>query len=186
MNKTKIKKLLSIFTKMKYRVKCKGWLYIANRVKLVNRKHIYLSEGVQIASYCLICPHKGASIKLGKNVNIGMFSRIACINNITIGDNVITGPNVFISDYNHAYENINLPISRQGTSTRDTRVIIGEDSWLGTNTVICGNIQIGKHVVIAANSFVNKDVPDYCVVAGSPARIVKKYNFVKECWEKVS
>lgn len=60
----------------------------------------------QIAPYCLICPHRDTSIKWGQGVNIGMFSRLACINEISLGNTVITGPNVFISDHNHAYEDV--------------------------------------------------------------------------------
>lgn len=185
MNKTDIKRILSPIYKMKYRLRSKGWIYIGNHTKIVNSKHIYLEGSNQIAPYCLICPHGNANIKLGHGVNIGMFSRLACINEISLGDNVLTGPHVFISDYNHAYEDINRPISAQGNTTNNSRVIIDEDCWIGTNVVICGNVHIGKHTVIGAGAFVNKDIPSYCVAVGNPARVVKKYNFDSGNWEKV-
>ena len=62
----------------------------------------------QIAPYCLICPHRDTSIKWGQGVNIGMFSRLACINEISLGNTVLTGPNVFISDHNHAYTELEI------------------------------------------------------------------------------
>ena len=56
---------------------------------------------------------------------------------------------------------------------------------LRTNVVICGNVHIGKHTVIGAGTFVNKDIPSYCVAVGNPAKVVKKYNFERGEWEKV-
>lgn len=184
MNRTVIKKFLSPLYKIKYRLHSDGWIYIGKHTKIVNPKHIYLG-GNQIAPYCLICPHGDASIKLGRSVNIGMFSRLACINEISLGNNVLTGPNVFISDYNHAYENVEKPISAQGNIGKNNKVIIDDDCWIGTNVVICGNVHIGKHTVIGAGTFVNKDIPSYCVAVGNPAKVVKKYNFDRGEWEKV-
>ncbi len=185
MKKEKIKKLLSPFYKFKYRLKVKGWIYIGKQTKIVNPKHVHLSDGVQIAPYCLICPHQDANIFLEKNVTIGMFSRVACINEIKFGSDIITGPNVFISDYNHKYTNVDLPISKQGNTGFGNKVYIGDETWIGTNVIICGNVKIGKHVVIGAGSFVNKDIPDYCVAVGNPAKVIKKYNFDKRIWERV-
>ena len=187
MNKIFIKKILSPLCKIKYRVKVQGggWTYIGKNTKIVNPKNLILHQGVQIAPYCLICPHGKGAIILEESVSIGMFSRIACINRIVIEKNVLTGPNVFISDYNHAYQDVNRPISRQGNSPATAEVVIGADSWIGTNVVICGNVHIGRHVVIGAGSFVNRDVPDFCVAVGNPARIVKRYNDQTSRWEKV-
>lgn len=184
MNKTIIKKFLSPLYKIKYRLHSDGWIYIGKHTKIVNPQNIYWG-GNQIAPYCLICPHGDSSIKLGQNVNIGMFSRLACINEISLGNNVLTGPNVFISDYNHAYEDVEKPISEQGNIGNNNKVIIDDDCWIGTNVVICGNVHIGKHTVIGAGTFVNKDIPSYCVAVGNPAKVIKKYNFERGEWEKV-
>lgn len=98
---------------------------------------------------------------------------------------MFTGPNVFISDYNHKYQNINVPINQQGETVYSSGIRISEDSWIGTNTVIVGNVKVGKHCVIGANSFVNHNIPDYSVAVGSPAKVVKKYDFVKNKWISV-
>ena len=187
MNKTRLKKLLSPFYKLRYGIKVDGggWAYIGKSSKIVNPKNLTIKNGVQIAPYCLICPHGKSKIVLEENVSIGMFSRIACINRIIIAKNVLAGPNIFISDYNHAYQDIEKPIAQQGNTPATAEVVIGEDSWIGTNVVICGNVHIGKHVVVGAGSFVNKDIPDYCVVVGNPARAVKKYNFSSREWERL-
>ncbi len=186
MDKNKIKKIISPLFKLKYGIRSKGWVYIGKGTKIVNAKHVHMSEATQVAAYCLICPHSNAHIYFGKNVTIGMFSRVACINEISLGNDIITGPNVFISDYNHKYEEIDKPISKQGNTGYGNKVHIGDGSWIGTNVVICGNVNIGKHVVIGAGSFVNRDIPDYCVAVGNPARVIKKYNFDTKKWERVN
>lgn len=64
-------------------------------------------------------------------------------------------------------------------------ITIGKDTWIGAHVSIIGNVSIGKHCVIAANSVVVKDIPDYSVAAGVPAKVIKKYSFEKEEWIKV-
>lgn len=122
-----------------------------------------------------------------------MFSRIACDKYIKIGNRVTLAQNVFIADYNHAYEDISRAIfsidgNCQGLIRKASDYFNGhngieikDDTWIGANAVIVGTVVIGKHVVIGANSVVTKDIPDYCVVAGTPAKIIKKYNFEKAC-----
>lgn len=65
-------------------------------------------------------------------------------------------------------------------------VKILKDTWIGTNVVIVGNVTIGKHCVIGANSFINYDIPDYCVAVDSPAKVVKRYSFEENKWVKVN
>lgn len=90
-----------------------------------------------------------------------------------IGEKVLLSPNVYITDCDHEYRNIDIPVIDQGIVQRGQKVSIGEGSYIGINTVIVGNVKIGKHCVIGANSVVTKDVPDYCVAVGSPARVIK-------------
>lgn len=186
-DRLKIKKIVNLFQRFFIKVNHDGWFYVGKRCKIVNRKSVYFGKGVQIASDCLIyLNNKSCRVTIGDNSYIGMFSRIATNNKIAIGKNVITGPNVFIANYNHEYRDINKPISDQGTSGDNNIVVIGDDCWIGTHVCIVGNIRIGKHCVIGANSVVTKDVPDYCVVVGTPARVIKKYNFKLKKWEKIN
>ena len=64
-------------------------------------------------------------------------------------------------------------------------MVIGEGSWIGTNAVIIGNVRIGKHSVIGANAVVTKDIPDYSVAVGIPARVVRQFDFLTGEWKKV-
>lgn len=83
-----------------------------------------------------------------------------------------------------------MPIKIQGINYKKillnkNEIFIGDDSWIGTNVVIVGNVKIGKHVVIGANAVVTKDIEEYSVAVGNPAKIIKKYSFESNTWEKV-
>ena len=76
-----------------------------------------------------------------------------------------------------------MPISYQGNKEIDAEIHIGDDCWIATNVVIVGSVRIGKHVVIGANSVVVNDIPSFCVAVGTPAKVIKKYNFDNNEWE---
>lgn len=98
----------------------------------------------------------------------------------------MTGPHVFISDHNHEYKDPAIPILKQGVRCLSSdSVYIGDGTWIGTNVVIVGNVKIGKHCVIGANSVVTKDIPDYCIVAGVPCKIIKRYDFDVNKWVRI-
>lgn len=119
-------------------------------------------------------------------VIIGHGSRIGISNTLIgplrIGNNVIIAQNVVISALNHGYQDINTPIRLQPCTT--AHVSIGDDSWIGANAVITSGVTVGKHVVVAAGSVVTKNVPDYTIVGGNPAKILKQYNPASKNWEK--
>lgn len=71
---------------------------------------------------------------------------------------------------------MDVPVIDQGIVQKGQKVSIGEGSYIGINAVIVGNVKIGKHCVIGANSIVNKDIPDFCVAVGCPVKIIKRYN----------
>ena len=90
-----------------------------------------------------------------------------------IGEKVLLSPNIYITDCDHEYRNIDIPVIDQGIVQIGQTVSIGDGSYIGINTVIVGNVKIGKRCVIGANSVVTKDVPDYSVAVGSPAKVIK-------------
>ena len=114
---------------------------------------------------------------------IGNFNHIYSTHSIILHKDVLTADKVYISDNIHGYEDINIPIRKQPI-VQKKEVEIGEGSWLGENVCVIG-AKIGKHCVIGANSVVTKDIPDNCLAVGSPARVIKKYNFEKKEWIKV-
>lgn len=114
---------------------------------------------------------QGDEISLGDNSGIGINARIS--GPIDIGANVMMGPDVIIYTKNHKYDNINVPMIQQG-STESEKVVIGDDVWIGARVIILKGVHIGKGAVIGAGSVVTKDVLDNEVVAGNPARLIKK------------
>jgi acetyltransferase-like isoleucine patch superfamily enzyme len=108
-------------------------------------------------------------------------TQVSCARRIVIGANVLIAENGYIADHNHGYRNPDLSIRAQPLEAAG-EVQIGADSWIGANCVIAGNVQIGRHCVVGANSVVTADIPDFCVAAGAPARILKRYNRENGAW----
>lgn len=115
-------------------------------------------------------------IIIGNNVNIGEYCHITAINKITIGDGVLTGRWVTISDNSHGAfiddELIMKPIMRPLYSKGE--VVIGNNVWIGDKATILPGVHIGEGAIVAANTVVTKDVPPYSLVAGNPGRIIKQ------------
>lgn len=188
-----LKKLIKVYESLfscikliSFRVRpCKD-CFVGSHASIKNGSRVTIGCGTRIEPYALLIPvQNDAQLQIGSQVIVGMFSRIACNNSVRIDDNTIMGPNVFISDFNHEYIDPDVPIRGQG-ETLGGRVHICSDSWLGTGVVVCGNVKIGKHCVIGANSVVTSDIPEYSVAVGAPARVIKKYNPLTSKWERVS
>ena len=120
-------------------------------------------------------------VVIGHDTRIGLSNVV--IGPVQIGDNVMFAQNVVLSGLNHGYEDINTPPSLQKVTT--SKITICDEVWIGANAVITAGVRIGKHSIIGAGSVVTKDVPDHCIAVGNPARVVKKYNFTTENWEKI-
>jgi acetyltransferase-like isoleucine patch superfamily enzyme len=118
-------------------------------------------------------------LTIGDRCVIGRGSHIVAHQSVQIGDDVWTGPYVYITDQNHSYEDPDVPIGRQFPNNRP--VSIGAGSWLGAGAIILPGAQIGRNVVVAAGSVVRGHVPDRCVVAGVPARVVREHT--KTGWQ---
>jgi serine acetyltransferase len=112
-------------------------------------------------------------LRVGSRCVIGRGSHIVAHYSILIGDDVFTGPYVYITDQNHGYADPDAPIGRQWPV--NTAVSIGPGTWLGAGAIVLPGAHIGQNVVVAAGSVVRGAVPDRCVVAGVPARIVREY-----------
>ena len=176
-------------TYYKIRFKRFGWtsevispLHIngADAIQIGNHVH------VQYKSWLAAVPltgHGKARLVLEDGCTIGNFNHIYATGEIFLHKDVLTAVKVYISDNMHGYEDVEISILRQPIVQRNT-VEIGEGSWLGENVCVIG-ASIGKHCVIGANSVVTRDIPDYSVAVGSPARVIKRYDFNKKEWIKV-
>lgn len=92
-----------------------------------------------------------------------------------IGDNVMMGPDCLIYTSNHAFDKLDIPMNQQGHED-EKKVIIGNDVWIGGRVIILPGVNIGDGVVIGAGSVVTKNIPNYAVIGGNPARILKYRN----------
>jgi len=112
-------------------------------------------------------------VRIGSGVVLGRGSHVIGHQSIEIGNDVFTGPYVYITDQNHGYADPQVPIGRQWPV--NAPVSIGAGSWLGTGAIVLPGTTIGRNVVVAAGSVVRGEVPDHSVVAGVPARVVRRY-----------
>ena len=119
---------------------------------------------------------------IGENCQLGRFIHIVSMSSVNIERNVLIADKVYISDNTHGYEDIDIPIMEQQIKFAGT-VTIGENSWIGENVSLIG-AKIGKHSIVGANSLVKGSFPDYSIIVGTPARIVKRYNSMTKKWEK--
>jgi len=160
---------------------------IISPLRIAHSEHMTIEENVYIDAYGYLIAntefnrHPEFVIKSG--TKIGNFNHISCANRLVIGKNVLTADRVYISDNFHIYDNIDIPIKDQSIGSKG-EVIIGDNSWIGDGVTII-SCKIGKNCIIGANSVVLKDIPDYSVAVGSPARVVKKYSFEDGKWKNV-
>jgi acetyltransferase-like isoleucine patch superfamily enzyme len=118
-------------------------------------------------------------VVIGDRTRIGLGSTV--IGPATIGNDVSIAQGVVISGMNHNYEDIGMPISKQGVSTAP--VVIEDEVWLGANCVILAGMTVGKHSIVAAGSVVTKNVPCNTLVFGNPARVLRQYNEETKKWQ---
>ena len=115
------------------------------------------------------------NLVIGNDNNFGPYNHITCCNQITIGNNLLTGMYVYISDNSHGkicHDEIGIPPSKRCLFSKG-EVVIGNNVWIGDKVAILAGTHIGDGAIIAANAVVTKDVPAHAVVGGVPAKIIK-------------
>jgi len=149
-------------------------IYWSVRMDTPPYRRFWLGRRSVIESYCCINNAVG-DVTIGDYTRIGIHCTV--IGPVCIGHHVNLAQGITVTALNHNFADTNRRIDEQGISTRP--VVIGDDVWIGANAVILPGVTIGRHVVVAAGAVVTKDVPDYCVVAGVPAKVVKKLEGVR-------
>lgn len=161
--------------------------YVITPLQIDGKKNITIGRNVTVSSKSWLAAMQltgnKAELIIEDGACIGHFAHIYATKSIHIGKKVLIADKVYISDNLHGYEDVNMPIMEQEIVQKNP-VSIGDNSWIGENVCIIG-ASIGKHCVIGANAVVTKNIPDYCVAVGNPAKIIKKYNFDKNKWERV-
>ncbi|MFG3439336.1 acyltransferase [Nonomuraea sp. NPDC047897] len=138
--------------------------------------HTLIGERVSISCGMMPGPDLGPDtiLRIGRACSIGRGSHIVAHQSIEIGDDVFTGPYVYITDQNHVYDDPDVPIGRQWP--RNTPVSIGAGSWLGAGAIILPGTRLGRQCVVAGGAVVRGEFPDHSVVAGVPAKVVRSYD----------
>lgn len=111
------------------------------------------------------------NLSIGNNSGIGANAKLQ--GEVCIGENVMMGPECYIYTVNHKFDSVDIPMCKQGY-TNPQPVKIGNDVWIGSRVTILPGITAGDGVIIGAGAVVTKDIPDFTVVGGNPARVLKK------------
>lgn len=148
-------------------------------MRLKRVEHMFIGPNVTINKYAFLLtaslPNGGRpKLVIGDGCVIGHMNHITAVDEVIIGRRVLTADRVHISDNSHEFQNVNVPVVDQPIVTRG-RVSIGEGTWIGENASIL-SCHIGKQCVIGSNAVVLTNIPDYCVAAGVPARVIRKWN----------
>ncbi len=144
-------------------------IYWSVRMDTPPYRRFWLGRRSVVESFCCINNAVGDVI-IGDHTRIGIHCTI--IGPVCIGSHVNLAQGITVTALNHNFEDITQRIDQQGITTKP--IVIGDDVWIGANSVILPGVTLGSHVVVAAGAVVTKDVPDNCVVAGVPARVIKQ------------
>lgn len=141
---------------------------LVKQLRFLCCKRLFRSCGrnVTIESNAIIPFHK---VDIGDNSGIGLNARIG---SVRIGSNVMMGPDVMILSRNHNYDRIDIPSKFQGNAEEEP-VIVEDDVWIGARVIILPGVHVGKGVIIGAGAVVTKNMPNYSIAAGNPARVVR-------------
>lgn len=169
----------------------KGFVKLGKNLIIENPKCIFWGESTGVGDGTFFGPiieflgeKYTPKIEIGDGTWIGKNCSIAAIHGVTIGKEVLFAGHVHITDHSHGYELPDVQISKQKLISKGP-VVIGDQCWLGFNCEILSGVHIGRHSVVAARAVVTKDVPDYCIVAGNPAKVIKQYNPETRTWERI-
>ncbi|WP_300267136.1 DapH/DapD/GlmU-related protein [uncultured Enterococcus sp.] len=161
-----------ILYKPKFIDRKKDYIYIGDNSTILN--------GARIQSFYKITGYK-SKVVVGKNCFFGYNISILAGEDIIIGNGVLIASDVLITSGNHGMN----PETEKYYSEQPLvckKVIIEEGCWIGEKVCILPGVKIGKKSIIGAGSVVTKEIPPYSIAVGSPARVIKRYDFISKCW----
>lgn len=147
---------------------------LVKKIRYAYCRKLFKKCGVNV----VIEPHAILSfrkIEIGDNSGIGYNARVGAA---IIGNDVMMAPDVIILSMNHEYTSLDRPMRLQG-NTEEKPVVIGDDVWIGTRVIILPGVKIGKGAILAAGAVVTKDVAEYAIVGGNPARLIKSRSDIR-------
>lgn len=158
--------------------------YVANPLFIYGANKIYVGNKVRIFPGIRLEVHDNGSIKIDDDVAIGQHVHITSAKeNLVIGAHSTILGNVFVTNIEHDYQEIGVHVMQQKLIVKTT--VIGENCFIGYGSAIQAGTILGRQCIVGANSVVRGTFPDFSVIVGAPARIVKRYNFALKKWQKV-
>ncbi len=152
--------------------------------------HFVLGMGAVFAVYpnyagekTPVAKGEGNGITVGNNVSANRNLTIYCANSVEIGDDVMMGSGILITDNDHGIDPTQRDFRAQPLIARTVK--IGNGCWIGEKASILSGVEVGEHSIIAAGAVVTKSIPPYSIAAGVPAKVIKRWNFEKGAWETV-
>lgn len=156
-------------------------------VQATGLRNLSIGPGTVVGDDCwlnVVTRDEEVRLVIGATVLIGRQGMLSTAVRLEIGSHCVLAPRVYVSDVDHAFERLDLPIIEQGVVAHGP-VTVEENCWLGVNVVVTGSLTVGRGSVVAANSVVLDDVPPFSVVAGTPARVVRMYDPAAGRWRRV-
>lgn len=153
--------------------------WLAPGLTLGNPQFISIGNDSSVMSHCVLetCPEiTKPDLQIGNGVSLGEYTHITCATKVVIGDGVLTGRFVLITDNAHGAsleKESDIPPSARAISSKGS-VLIGKNVWIGDKATILPGVTVGEGAIIAANAVVTKNVPAHAVVGGNPVRILKQ------------
>lgn len=157
--------------------------YLGKPIFLKGIKNIFIGKKVRIFPNLRMETQSGGTIHIQDDVVISQNVQITSAGNLEIGKSSLVLANVFITNIDHDYSEIGKHVVKQKIFVKETK--IGENCFIGIGAAIMAGTILGRQCIVGANSVVRGHFPDYCVIAGSPAKIVKKFNVETQVWEKI-
>ena len=143
----------------------------------LSKQGVVFGRHVTIGRYAMIRPSGyygreiGIGLEIGDNSNVGPYCFLGCGGGIKIGNNVMMSPRVSMHSENHNFSQLDLPMRDQGVTRKS--ITVEDDCWLASRCTILSGVRIGQGSIVAAGAVVTKDVPQYAIVAGTPANIIR-------------
>lgn len=145
---------------------------ISKNIRYSICKHIFKHCGSNVNIERLAWFGNGSNIEIGNNSGIGIRARVH--NNTIIGENVMMGPNCYMLESSHRFEQIDIPMISQGFVNKKNQVVIEDDIWIGRDVMIIGNKTIKSGSIIGARCVLTKNFPEYSIIGGNPSRMIRQ------------
>ncbi|MQA80975.1 MAG: acyltransferase [Streptosporangiales bacterium] len=150
-----------------------GFVFLGRRTEVYARKgygRMVLGRWTHFGDRTALRCHEG-NLRVGEKTVFGQDISLNCYLDVEVGAATLVADNVYIADFDHRTDDLTVPIKDQGIVKRPVR--IGPDVWIGTKATVLRGVEIGRGGVVGANSVVTRDVPDYAIACGVPARVVR-------------